>query len=52
MRAALLEGPVRASMASETAFLAGFALVLLPLGLFAFSYSLQRARIQGTLSSY
>jgi|SRR5579862_15107 len=51
MRSALLGG--RPSMLlHEMGLLGGFCLVLLPLGLLSFSYSLHRARLEGTLSSY
>ncbi|HXY03140.1 MAG TPA: ABC transporter permease [Terriglobales bacterium] len=52
MRSALLEGSGRSKLLQEIGVLAAFCLVLLPLGLLSFSYSLRRARLQGTLSSY
>jgi len=52
MRSALLEGTGRGALFQEIGILATFCFVLLPLGLFSFSYSLRRARLQGTLSSY
>lgn len=52
MRAALLEGQSVVAMAPTLAVLAGFSVVLLPLTLAGMSWSLRRARRDGTLSSY
>lgn len=52
MRKALLEGQSLAAMAPTLAILGGFTLVLLPLALGALSWSLRRARQDGTLSFY
>jgi ABC-2 type transport system permease protein len=52
MRSALLEGSEHAALRQEIVFLGAFCVVLLPLGLAAFSFSLHRARLHGTLSSY
>ena len=52
MRLALLEGASLARIRGEIAVLAGFAALLLPASLLAFSWTLRRARLQGTLSFY
>lgn len=52
MRLALLEGASLARVGGEIAILAGFAALLLPASLLAFSWTLRRARLQGTLSFY
>jgi len=52
MRKALLDGQSVADMAPTLVILAGFATVLLPLTLATLSWSLQRARQNGTLSFY
>jgi ABC-2 type transport system permease protein len=52
MRMALLEGAGISSLAPEIRFLCIFAVTLLPLGLWMFSFALGRARLMGTLSFY
>jgi len=52
MRRALLQGASLSVLSHEIGILALFALVLLPLGLAMFSFSLRRARQEGTLSAY
>lgn len=52
MRRALLEGQSITAMAPTLAIMAGFGAVLLPLALIALSFSLRRARQDGTLSFY
>lgn len=52
LRQALLEGVGFAGLRYEIETLALFAAGLLPLGLFALSFTLRRARSQGTLSFY
>jgi ABC-2 type transport system permease protein len=52
MRLALLQGASFPAMSRQIAILAIFSLVLLPLSLIIFSYTLRRARLQGTLSFY
>jgi ABC-2 type transport system permease protein len=52
MRLALLQGASLANVSHELTVLSGFAAVLLPLGLLSFSWTLRRARRQGTLSFY
>ena len=52
LRASLLEGNNLQGVTREIAILAGFSAVLLPAGLWMFSYMLKRARLQGTLSFY
>ena len=52
MRTGLLEGRSAISMASTLAVLAGFASIMLPLSLAALSFSIRRARQNGTLSFY
>lgn len=52
MRLALLEGASLARIRGEIAILVGFAALLLPASLLAFSWTLRRARLQGTLSFY
>jgi len=52
MRLALLEGTSVAQMRTELAILLLFAGLLLPLGLLSFSWTLRRARLEGTLSFY
>jgi ABC-2 type transport system permease protein len=52
MRLALLQGESVVNMAPTLGALAGFGLVLLPLALWALSFSLRRARQNGTLSFY
>ena len=52
LRLALLGGPRFAAVYQQIGILAVFCVVLLPLGLLAFSHSLHRARQEGTLSSY
>jgi hypothetical protein len=52
MRLALLQGESVVKMAPTLGALAGFGLALLPLALWALSFSLRRARQNGTLSFY
>ena len=52
MRLALLEGASLSRIRGEIAILAGFAALLLPASLLVFSWTLRRARTQGTLSFY
>jgi ABC-2 type transport system permease protein len=52
MRLALLQGASWRMLAPELAILALFGLVLLPASLVFFSFTLRRARMQGTLSFY
>ena len=52
MRMALLEGAGISSLTAEIRFLCLFAVILLPLGLWMFSFALGRARLMGTLSFY
>ena len=52
MRLALLQGTSLRLLGPELFVLAGFCTLLLPASLIFFSYTLQRARIQGTLSFY
>jgi ABC-2 type transport system permease protein len=52
MRMALLQGRPMTAMAPTLAALLGFSAVLLPLALWSLSFSLRRARQQGTLSFY
>jgi ABC-2 type transport system permease protein len=52
MRLALLEGKPLRGVAHEIAILALFAAVLIPSSLLFFSWTLRRARIEGTLSFY
>lgn len=52
MRGALLEGQSITAMAPTLAIMAGFGAVLLPFALMALSFSLRRARKNGTLSFY
>ncbi|OLC98443.1 MAG: hypothetical protein AUH86_05040 [Acidobacteria bacterium 13_1_40CM_4_58_4] len=52
MRLALLQGANFAVLAPEIAILGVFSLILLPFSLLVFSYTLRRARLQGTLSFY
>jgi ABC-2 type transport system permease protein len=52
MRLALLPGASETALHQQIALLALFCLILLPLGLASFSYSLRSARQQGTLSNY
>jgi len=52
MRTALLQGRGFSALSHEIGILALFALTLLPLGLAVFSFSLYRARREGTLSAY
>lgn len=52
MRLALLQGASFAALAPDIWALSLFAVVLLPFSLLAFSHTLQRARLQGTLSFY
>lgn len=52
MRLALLEGASLSRVRGELAVLAVFAAVLAPASLLAFSWTLRRARMQGTLSFY
>jgi ABC-2 type transport system permease protein len=52
MRLALLQGADFHVLAPEIGILATFSLVLLPFSLLVFSYTLQRARLEGTLSFY
>jgi ABC-2 type transport system permease protein len=51
-RMALLQGQSVSAIASSLLALLGFSLVLLPLALWGLSYSLHRARQNGTLSFY
>jgi len=52
MRMALLQGQPVLSMAGTLTALAAFSVVLLPLALWGLSFSLRRARRNGTLSFY
>jgi len=52
MRLALLAGASLSGVGHELVILAGFALVLVPLSLLVFSWTLRRARLAGTLSFY
>jgi len=52
MRLALLQGAGFSLLASEIAILAFFCCILLPTSLIIFSYTLRRARLEGTLSFY
>ena len=52
MRLAVIEGAGLWAVRQEIAILLVFCALLLPLGLWAFSYSLRRARQEGTLSHY
>jgi ABC-2 type transport system permease protein len=52
MRMALLQGSSLSALAPDVSFLALSSLVLLPVGLLTFSFCLQRARRQGTLSFF
>ena len=52
MRSALLQGAHLRSLLPEISVLALFSLVLLPSSLWLFSWTLRRARLQGTLSYY
>ncbi len=52
MRLALLRGASFAALVPEISALAFFSMVLLPFSLLIFSYTLRRARLQGTLSFY
>jgi ABC-2 type transport system permease protein len=51
-RAALLRGAGLADIKHEIGILCVFSCILLPVGLFAFRFALQRGRIDGTLSFY
>lgn len=52
MRLAVLQGASVLALRKQIGIVAAFSLVLLPLGLLMFSYSVRRARQEGTLSSY
>ena len=52
MRMALLEGAPLRAVAHELLILSAFALVLVPSSLLFFTWTLRRARIEGTLSFY
>jgi ABC-2 type transport system permease protein len=52
MRLALLEGASLSGVGHELMILASFALVLVPCSLLVFSWTLRRARLEGTLSFY
>ena len=52
MRLALLEGASLNRVRYELIVLVGFAALLVPVSLLAFSWTLRRARLQGTLSFY
>ena len=52
MRKALLQGAGLGQLSEEFAVLNIFWLVLLPLGLMAFNWAINRARVTGTLSQY
>lgn len=52
MRLALLQAADWPVLARQIAILALFSLILLPFSLAVFSYTLRRARLQGTLSFY
>lgn len=52
MRVALLQGASVLALSREIGILSLFCAVLLPLGLMMFSYTLRKARQEGTLSSY
>jgi ABC-2 type transport system permease protein len=52
MRKALLQGAHLGDLSYELSALSGFALVLFPLGLLAFSMAVRRAKVLGTLGQY
>src|SRR5262249_17110094 len=52
MRLALLQGAPFSALSNEVVILGCFSLLLLPSGLAIFSYTLRRAREQGTLCFY
>jgi ABC-2 type transport system permease protein len=52
MRKALLHAATVSTLRREIGILTSFVLILLPLGLAMFSYSLRRARQEGTLSAF
>ena len=52
MRLALLEGATWGQLLPDLLALSGFAVVLLPLSLLAFRYSVRRAKIEGSLTQY
>lgn len=52
MRLALIEGAPTARLLPDILVLSGFSLILLPLSVVVFSWTLRRARILGTLSFY
>ena len=52
MRLALLQGTSLSALSHEVLILTVFSLILLPSSLAIFSYTLRRARLQGTLSFY
>jgi ABC-2 type transport system permease protein len=52
MRLALLEGAPMGILVKKLAILGLFGTVLVPVGLLVFSWTLRRARLQGTLSFY
>lgn len=52
MRLALLQGASWAALGSDLLALGGFALVLFPLSLVVFRYSVERARAEGSLAHY
>jgi len=52
MRLALLQGASFRTVAHELLILSAFAVLLVPASLLFFSWTLRRARIEGTLSFY
>jgi len=48
----LIEGAPTARLLPDILVLSGFSLILLPLSVVVFSWTLRRARILGTLSFY
>lgn len=52
LRLALIEGAPTARLLPDILVLSGFSLILLPLSVVVFSWTLRRARILGTLSFY
>ena len=52
MRRALLQGAGVVALRQQIGIVAAFSLVLLPLSLLMFAYSVRRARQEGTLSNY
>ena len=52
MRLALLQGADFSVLSRQIGILVVFSLILLPFSLLVFSYTLRRARLDGTLSFY